>query len=302
MQFATTVSHFATVQANASAVSPGVASYARRRPEPSDFYRAVAENLDLFYQTYDERFLDQHGPLPKRARRTLPDSTARTSRSAWSWSRNSSATPSMPIHTCTRWPPTAPLTRRARSTACSSTHRQTSRPSPSCSRKTCSTYSCDASAAVRLRDDILTWQHTGFSVDASVRIHKGDRALLHRIARYIARPAVAFERIIYDDRRGRVTVLSAKKTHGQRKVVAEYDVLTFLLLLTLQVPPAGAHMVRYFGWYASRQRGQRRKASAPIPPSRQSDPCQRGPGRQTPHSVGTRCRWCRAARKGRARR
>ncbi len=45
--------------------------YARRRPETTDLYRAVAENLDLFYETYDDRFLTQHGPLTSRARRTL---------------------------------------------------------------------------------------------------------------------------------------------------------------------------------------------------------------------------------------
>ena len=30
-------------------------------------------------------------------------------------------------------------------------------------------------------------------------------------------------------------------------VVAQYDALTFLLLLALQVPPPGLHMVRYYG-------------------------------------------------------
>ena len=47
------------------------AIYRPRRPETTDLYRAVAENLQLFYETYDERFLAQHGPLTATARRTL---------------------------------------------------------------------------------------------------------------------------------------------------------------------------------------------------------------------------------------
>jgi hypothetical protein len=108
----------------------------------------------------------------------------------------------------------------------------------------------------QLRDDILTWQHTGFSVDGSVRIGKDDREGLRRLVRYMARPAVSVERVSYNASSGKVTVRSAKKLNGQRPVVATYDALTFVSLLALQVPPPGAHMVRYFGWYAARTRAQ----------------------------------------------
>jgi hypothetical protein len=45
--------------------------YRRRRPETTDLYKAVQENIQTFYDTYDHRFLDQHGPLPQVASRTL---------------------------------------------------------------------------------------------------------------------------------------------------------------------------------------------------------------------------------------
>jgi hypothetical protein len=45
--------------------------YRPRRPQRTDLHLAVRENLDLFLETYDERFLDQHGPLSVRACRTL---------------------------------------------------------------------------------------------------------------------------------------------------------------------------------------------------------------------------------------
>jgi len=48
---------------------------------------------------------------------------------------------------------------------------------------------------------------------------------------------VSAERVTYDKASGTVTVRSSKKVHGIRPVVAQYDALTFLSLLALQVPP-----------------------------------------------------------------
>jgi hypothetical protein len=95
-------------------------------------------------------------------------------------------------------------------------------------------------------------------VDGSVKVGEGDRGGLERLVRYMARPAVSFERVSYDEHTGEVTVRSAKKQDGVRPVVARYQVLTFLALLVLHVPPSGMHMVRYYGWYSSRGRAARK--------------------------------------------
>jgi ribosomal protein S27E len=47
--------------------------YRPRRPEWTGLHLAVRENLELFLETCDERFLDRHGPLAGRARRTLEE-------------------------------------------------------------------------------------------------------------------------------------------------------------------------------------------------------------------------------------
>ncbi len=73
----------------------------------------------------------------------------------------------------------------------------------------------------RMRAEILSWENTGFSVDASVRIHKGDRQGLRRLVRYMARPAVSVERVTYNGSTGRVIVRSCKKVNG---VVCTYCV------------------------------------------------------------------------------
>jgi len=139
----------------------------------------------------------------------------------------------------------------------------------------------------RLRDDILGWQHSGFSVDGSVRVLAGDCRKLLRLVRYIARPAVSFERISYDDSTGNVIVRSAKKTGNVRPVVAQYDVLTFIALLTLQVPPPGTHMVRYYGWYSSRSRAAR-QAKAKMGETSDSAPLTEV---QPPGAKERRWRW-----------
>jgi len=110
----------------------------------------------------------------------------------------------------------------------------------------------------RLRDEMLNWERSGFSADGSVRVAVGDYGRLKRLVRYLARPAVSAERVAYDKARGTVTVRSSKKVQGVRPVVAQYDALTFLALLALQVPPPGVHMVRYFGHYSVRSRAERR--------------------------------------------
>jgi hypothetical protein len=111
----------------------------------------------------------------------------------------------------------------------------------------------------RLRDEMLTWKRSGFSADGSVKVAVGDYGRLKRLVRYLARPAVSAQRVEYDKAGGTVTVRSSKKVQGIRPVVAQYDALTFLSLLALQVPPPGVHMVRYYGHYSVRSRAERRR-------------------------------------------
>jgi len=113
--------------------------------------------------------------------------------------------------------------------------------------------------SVRLRDEMLGWEHSGFSVDGLVRVAVGDYGRLRRLVRYLARPAVSGERVAYDQTSGTVTVGSSKKVRGVRPVVAQYDALTFLSLQALQVPPPGVHMVRYYGHCSVRSRAERRR-------------------------------------------
>ncbi len=142
------------------------------------------------------------------------------------------------------------------------------------------------------RDDRLQWRHTGFSVDGSVKVTAGDHGRLERLIRYMARPAIAFDRVSYDANTGKVVVRGAKKRAGMRKVVAQYYALEFLSLLALQVPPPRTHMVRYYGYYSNAARGKRRKrdegADSPNPQQEETP---------SPKASLRRMRWAELIRK-----
>jgi len=142
-----------------------------------------------------------------------------------------------------------------------------------------------------VREDMLSWRHTGFSIDGSVRVHRADKPGLARLLRYIGRPCLAIDRIMYDRATGKVTILSAKKRGGQRQAVAEYDPLTFLALLNLQVPPKGCHLVRYYGVYSSRTRAKRRQEEASVTLSLTTS------SHDTPSARERRRRWAQLIRR-----
>ena len=105
--------------------------------------------------------------------------------------------------------------------------------------------SCDAK-------EMLAYQHSGFSVDASVRIEAQDRAGLERLLRYCARPPFAMERLRQE---GAALVYRCAKQHSEpasdkRGGKAGHITLTPLELIdriAALVPPPRTHRHRYFG-------------------------------------------------------
>ncbi len=73
-----------------------------------------------------------------------------------------------------------------------------------------------------------------------------------------------------------------------------FDPLDFLAEFTQHIPPKGAHLVRYYGWYSNKARGMRRKA-AEAEVANQQDCCGRGlptrpcSGAATEPATSTRC-------------
>jgi len=121
---------------------------------------------------------------------------------------------------------------------------------------------------------MLSWEHSGFSVDASVRIALIDRDVpsyfksLKHLLRYCARPPFALERLsVTRDASGRATKVryvlprhkaatwvgpgrSRKTTRPGANGVVELSPFEFLDRLADLVPPPRKHRHRYHGVFA----------------------------------------------------
>ncbi len=121
-------------------------------------------------------------------------------------------------------------------------------------------------------DQMTCWQHSGFSVDRSVYLPKGDVAGLERLAQYMVRCPLSLARMTRVTDEGSV-IYRAEKTEcrrfpeaaaedlrsGPRRNFQVFDVFDFLAELTQHIPDKGEHLVRYYGWYSYRRRGMRAK-------------------------------------------
>ena len=82
-----------------------------------------------------------------------------------------------------------------------------------------------------------------------------------RLARYCARNPLALDRLTYDPATEQLSYRS-DKADGPTAGTAALDPLEFLARLLTHIPDPGQVMTRYYGWYASRTRGMRRRQAA----------------------------------------
>jgi hypothetical protein len=96
-------------------------------------------------------------------------------------------------------------------------------------------------------EKMLTYENSGFSLDASVRIHSWDREGLERLIRYCARPCFAGENLRWNGRR--LVYHLSKPTHkGQTSI--QLDPLEFLDKISALIPLPHRHLRHYHGVFA----------------------------------------------------
>lgn len=107
---------------------------------------------------------------------------------------------------------------------------------------------------------LMKWNHTsGFNVDNSVRIARGDEKGITALAQYIIRNPFSLDKLSYNRETGMV-VYRSKMTHGKNK--KNFSISTgdeFIADITQHIREKGFQLVRYYGWYSNRMRGERRK-------------------------------------------
>jgi len=103
---------------------------------------------------------------------------------------------------------------------------------------------------------LLCWKHSGFSVHNGKPIRRGDDEGLERVAQYIIRNPFSEKKMTYNDETG--TVIYHSRRHANTK--RNFEVFTaqdFIAAITQHIPDKGFQMVRYYGWYSNRARGDR---------------------------------------------
>jgi hypothetical protein len=80
---------------------------------------------------------------------------------------------------------------------------------------------------------------------------------ISQISRYLIRAPFSVDKIQYSCREGSV-IYKTKMVKGPNRNFQIYDPLDFLAAVTARIPDRREHLVRYYGWHSSVQRGKRR--------------------------------------------
>ena len=145
----------------------------------------------------------------------------------------------------------------------------------------------------KITEDVVanmrSWKYSGFSVDQSVRLEAGDQEGVQRLIQYFLRCPFSQARMIEVTEAGKVIYKTEHNPVGRfpepgdEELLAGparnfqvFDPLDFLAEVTQHIPDAGEHLIRYYGWYSNKTRGQRAQrqpsattgtAAPPRPPT-----------------------------------
>ena len=108
-------------------------------------------------------------------------------------------------------------------------------------------------------DNILSWRHSGFSIDNGRPVARDDGQGKIAIAQYIIRNSFSLEKLVYNEDTGMV-IYHSKMTYGkEKKNFKVYTAEEFIAAITQHIPEKSFQMVRYYGFYSSKARGIRHK-------------------------------------------
>ena len=94
-------------------------------------------------------------------------------------------------------------------------------------------------------NNMLSWNHSGFSVDASVRVETIADAV--RLGRYMIRSPLVLERLNWDAERAEVTYQARpKRSKGPSGGIERWDVLEFIARAIDRIPEPGQQLVRNY--------------------------------------------------------
>ena len=106
-----------------------------------------------------------------------------------------------------------------------------------------------------LANNLLSWKHSGFSIDNSIRIAASDNKAREAIAQYMARCPVSLNKIIYEPFKGKV-IFKTKYNKYFKENLKVYNADEFIARLAQHIPLPRIRLIRYFDLYSSKSRGK----------------------------------------------
>jgi hypothetical protein len=104
--------------------------------------------------------------------------------------------------------------------------------------------------------NLLSWKHSGFSIDNSVRIldQSSQESLAHEYMS-AADQRISLKKIRYEPFKGKVLFHTTYSEYFKENLHM-FDALDFLAELTQDIPPKRLQLIRRYGLYASRTKGR----------------------------------------------
>ena len=110
------------------------------------------------------------------------------------------------------------------------------------------------------------WVHSGFNVHRSRRVNHDERADLERLAQYIIRNPFSVEKMqVTEANRANPDGSIIYHSGMNLKIQRNFEVFPpreFIAAITQHIPDKSFQLVRYYGWYSNKMRGQRGKQVA----------------------------------------
>ena len=112
---------------------------------------------------------------------------------------------------------------------------------------------------------LLSWRRSGFSVHNRVFAHPGDGRDFEALVRYMMRSPISLSRLRFIPG-GKQVVYRRKGGHDTAEPEEDETIEAeeFVARVPVQIPDPRRHLVRYYGAYSKRARGQRRRAEAQL--------------------------------------
>jgi hypothetical protein len=125
--------------------------------------------------------------------------------------------------------------------------------------------------------NMQSWKHTGFSVNNSVQIKRGDKAGMQRLTEYITRCPFSLTGMVTKTEEGKIVYRASHANcipfplSGDATLMAGiprnfevFDPLDFLAEVTQHIPNKGEHQIKYYGFYSNKRRGMQKKKDPKV--------------------------------------